>query len=114
MSVLPRTSTTAVVKYRRIASYYDRMVRFRCARFEAVAALAPAQGETVLEVACGTGLNLPELSHRVGAAGRVIGVDVSPAMLAQARTRCWREKLGNVEIIESSAEGLGLGEPADA
>ncbi len=44
-------------------------------------------GATVLDVGCGTGLNLPILADAVGAAGVVVGVDASAQMLAAARRR---------------------------
>ena len=42
-------------------------------------------GESVLNVACGTGVLAREAAARVGPAGEVAGVDVSDAMLAVAR-----------------------------
>ncbi len=42
-------------------------------------------GERVLDVGCGTGVYVPY--YRARGAGRVVGVDLSPEMLAQARAR---------------------------
>jgi len=47
---------------------------------------APAAGETVCDVGCGNGMYLAELARR-GFAGRVLGLDLSPGMLAAARER---------------------------
>jgi SAM-dependent methyltransferase len=47
---------------------------------------APARGETVADVGCGNGAYLAELARR-GFAGRVLGLDLSPGMLAAARDR---------------------------
>src|SRR5262245_55399265 len=51
--------------------------------------------QRVLDVACGTGVLARELVHRMGAYGKVVGVDPSPGMLAVARrlsaTVEWRE-----------------------
>lgn len=41
-------------------------------------------GETVLDHACGAGMDLIIAAHRVGPTGRVIGVDMTPAMRAKA------------------------------
>lgn len=49
----------------------------------ALAALQP--GERVLDVACGTGVAARIAAHKVGKAGRVTGLDVSPGMLEVAR-----------------------------
>jgi len=53
----------------------------------AIARLAPAVGEHVLDVGCGCGQTLLELAELVGPSGRVQGVDVSPPMTARARER---------------------------
>ena len=45
------------------------------------------QGEHVLDVGCGCGHTSRDLAERVGASGRVLGVDVSDVMLADARAR---------------------------
>jgi SAM-dependent methyltransferase len=47
---------------------------------------APAPGEIVADVGCGNGAYLAELARR-GFAGRVLGLDLSPGMLAAARER---------------------------
>jgi len=44
-----------------------------------------ATGDRVLDVACGTGIVARLAKERLGDAGRVVGVDLSPAMLAVAR-----------------------------
>jgi SAM-dependent methyltransferase len=51
----------------------------------AVEAAGLAPGEIALDVGCGTGRALPALSACVGPAGRVIGLDITPDMLAEAR-----------------------------
>ena len=50
-----------------------------------VDAAALATGERVLDVACGTGLVARIAAQRVGPAGRVVGVDLNPGMIAVAR-----------------------------
>jgi SAM-dependent methyltransferase len=55
----------------------------RFARAVAEAGLAP--GGTVLDAGCGTGRALPHLRAAVGERGRVLGADLTPAMLDAAR-----------------------------
>ena len=50
-----------------------------------VAAAAPGPDERVLDVACGTGIVARLAAQRVGGAGQVVGLDISPSMLAMAR-----------------------------
>lgn len=44
-------------------------------------------GERVIDIGCGTGLTTKDLLPRVGIEGRILGIDVSEPMLAQARER---------------------------
>src|ERR1039457_1727835 len=53
----------------------------------ALKAAAPQPGERVIDVGCGCGDTAIELARMVGAAGAVLGVDVSQPMLAVARSR---------------------------
>ncbi|MFG2532155.1 methyltransferase domain-containing protein [Streptomyces sp. NPDC048516] len=61
-------------------------------------------GQTVLDVGCGPGTDLPALAERVGDSGTVIGVDRDPAMLTQARERT--DGLRRVEIREGDVHAL--------
>ena len=45
-----------------------------------------ATSERVLDVACGTGVVARVAAERVGPAGRVVGVDLNPGMIAVARS----------------------------
>jgi SAM-dependent methyltransferase len=51
----------------------------------AVAELGLSAGQTALDAGCGTGRALPHLRAAVGPGGRVLGVDLTPEMLATAR-----------------------------
>ncbi|QIZ50376.1 class I SAM-dependent methyltransferase [Dickeya zeae] len=50
----------------------------------AIEAAAPAKGERVLDVGCGAGASSLALAVRVGAAGQVLGVDISELLIARA------------------------------
>jgi ubiquinone/menaquinone biosynthesis C-methylase UbiE len=47
---------------------------------------APEVGQTVLDIACGTGIVAREVAPLVGKAGQVVALDINPAMLAVAQT----------------------------
>lgn len=109
------SSTEAVGKYRQSAEAYDRRTR-RIARYrqQAVERLLLWSGDTVVDVACGTGVNFPLLEQYVGRRGRVIGIDVSPDMLSRARDRVERHGWSNVVLLEARAEDADIPGPADA
>jgi ubiquinone/menaquinone biosynthesis C-methylase UbiE len=68
---------------------------------------APLPGEYVLDVACGTGVLTRLAAQRVGTAGRVVGVDLSPGMLDVARSIPTTPG-GPIEWREANAEALPL------
>lgn len=63
-------------------------------------------GNRVLDLACGTGANIPHLRKLVGNEGHVIGVDLSPRMLDVARDMVAKHGWKNVEVVESDAAHL--------
>jgi len=105
----------ALAQYRRRAGVYDlELAPFESLRREAVACLGLQPGETVLDMGCGTGLSLPLLCAAVGAAGRVVGIEQSPEMLARARRRVVHHAWRNVELIGAAAEAARWRGRADA
>ena len=65
-----------------------------------------AAGEHVVDVGSGGGIDSLVASKMVGDAGRVIGVDMTPAMLAKARASARAMGATNVEFREGYAESL--------
>ncbi len=53
----------------------------------AMDALDPQAGDAVLDIGCGQGITSIKLAERVGPTGRVLGVDISTAMIAGAMSR---------------------------
>lgn len=105
----------ALASYARLAARYDRSCRWLDAvRFEALELLAAREGETVIDVACGSGAMLPSLGRAVGSKGRAIGIEQCPEMAAIARERVALAGLKNVEIINAPAEDVRLEAKADA
>ena len=106
----------ALENYRLLAAGYDdTCTRILALRQRAVRELNLVRGETVLDIACGTGPILPDLASAVGPTGRVIGVELSPEMAASARRRV--DALGlsdSVQILESAVESMQVSQRADA
>lgn len=67
-------------------------------------------GETVLDLGSGPGLDCLLAAEQVGAKGRVIGVDMTPAMLERARRNAAAGGHANVEFREGRLESLPLGD----
>jgi len=81
-----------------------------CGNPTALASLKP--GETVVDLGSGAGFDVFLAGQRVGPTGRVIGVDMTPAMLHKARKNiaAYRERTGydNVEFRLGEIEHLPL------
>lgn len=104
--------------YGRWARLYDLLARLTPGvgqlRSRAVDALALDGGDTVIDLGCGTGANLPYLRERVGPMGTVLGVDLTPGMLARAHRRVVREGWGNVGLVRGDASRAPTAGPVDA
>lgn len=72
---------------------------------------APQPGERVLDVACGTGVVARHVAPQVGLSGAVVALDISPAMLAVARSIPPTE---GATIVWQEGSALALPFPAGA
>jgi arsenite methyltransferase len=75
-----------------------------CGNPQAVAAMRP--GETVLDLGSGAGFDCFLAAGKVGPTGRVIGVDMTDAMLEKARANGVKTGLSNVEFRKGDIEAL--------
>ncbi len=66
------------------------------------------QGETVLDLGSGAGFDCFLAARKVGPGGRVIGVDMTDAMLEKARTNALKHGFGNVEFRRGYIHELPL------
>lgn len=105
---MPQPSTAQIERvFDRLAGRYDRQMGF----FEQFLfagsrawAVSKARGK-VVEIAVGTGLNLPLYSPAVG---HVIGIDLSEGMLDVARRRVADQHLDGVELHHGDVQALEL------
>lgn len=65
-------------------------------------------GSCILDIATGTGLLALEAAQKVGPAGKVIGIDTSPAMLAEAHRKTAEAGLHNINLVQADAEQLAF------
>ena len=76
---------------------------YRAGRVLGITALAPAPGQQVLDLGCGTGLNFPLLQQRTGPSGTIVGIDRSARMLDLARRRAAKAGWDNTILIQADA-----------
>src|SRR3984885_11423133 len=108
--------------YRKKAKHYDITSRLypapgypqRTQRLRAVQALGLRTGDTVVDMACGTGLNFPLLQQAVGPGGRIVGVDLTDAMLARAQDRIEANGWSNASLVQADAAGFDFPAEVDA
>lgn len=67
-------------------------------------------GDRVIDVGCGTGEDVLSLADHVGADGEVMGIDRSPTLIAEARTRC--AETDRATFLIGDALRLGFGTDA--
>ena len=103
----------ALANYARLAAGYDASCRHIVGlRRDAIDSLALRPGDTVFDVACGTGATLPALGERVIPGGRVVGIEQSPEMASQAIARVHGQP--GIEIVRASVEEFATDARADA
>jgi SAM-dependent methyltransferase len=97
--------------FSRTASSYDTVGPRHFAYFarRLIEFAAVQRGDRVLDVATGTGAVLLLAAEQVGETGRVVGVDIVPAMLGRAEVAVRDRGLGNVELRLGGAEQLDFG-----
>ena len=105
----------ALELYRRHAPAYDsRVAVTQPTRRQAVARLRLEPGDVVLDVGCGTGLSFPLIRARIGSDGQLVGIELSPDMMAKARERVESSGWQNVTLIESPVEEAQIPDQVDA
>jgi demethylmenaquinone methyltransferase/2-methoxy-6-polyprenyl-1,4-benzoquinol methylase len=71
-------------------------------------------GDSVVDIACGTGLNFPLIEEVIGPDGRIVGVDLTDAMLAQAQDRIEANGWSNISLVQADAAGFSFPAEVDA
>jgi demethylmenaquinone methyltransferase/2-methoxy-6-polyprenyl-1,4-benzoquinol methylase len=122
MSQTDPTRERLIETYRKKAKHYDITSRLypapgypqRGQRLRTVRALGLRPGDTVIDMACGTGLNFPLLQDVIGPGGRIVGVDLTDAMLARAQERIEANRWSNVSLVQADAAGFDFPVEVDA
>src|SRR5215467_4066239 len=111
-----------IATYRKNAKHYDITSRLypvpgyphRAQRLRAVRALGLRAGDSVIDIACGTGLNFPLLEEVIGPDGSIVGVDLTDAMLAQAQSRIETNGWSNIRLVQADAADFDFPTELDA
>ncbi len=91
-----------------VAHGYDKLPAHRRCANRLVRFAELRSGMTVLDVATGTGSAALAAVQIVGRTGRVVGVDLAPEMLVQARGKITAAGLSNIELHEGDAAQLNF------
>jgi ubiquinone/menaquinone biosynthesis C-methylase UbiE len=108
--------------YRKKAKHYDITSRLypapgypqRAQRRGAVDALGLHPGDSVVDIACGTGLNFALIEEVIGPAGKIVGVDLTDAMLARAENRIETNGWSNVSLVQADVADFEFPSEVDA
>ena len=122
MTQVDRTREHLIETYRKKAKHYDITSRLypvpgypqRAQRLRAVQALGLRAGDSVIDIACGTGLNFPLIEEVIGPDGRIVGVDLTDAMLARAQERIETNGWSNVSLVQADAVDFDFPAEVDA
>jgi demethylmenaquinone methyltransferase/2-methoxy-6-polyprenyl-1,4-benzoquinol methylase len=105
------TQERLIATYRKKAKHYDTTSRLypvpgypqHSQRVQTVRALRLQPGDSVVDIACGTGLNFPLIEEAIGPEGRILGVDLTDAMLERAQRRIETNGWRNVNLVQADA-----------
>lgn len=104
-----KTLENAINYYDRFARVYDLIsskAYYGKAREYAIEQLNLTEGQTVLNVPCGTGQNLEYFQRTLRNTGKIIGVDLSSGMLAQAKAKSTANQWTNIQFFNADVRTL--------
>jgi ubiquinone/menaquinone biosynthesis C-methylase UbiE len=122
MSQIDSTRERLIETYRKKAKHYEITSQLypvpgyplRAQRLQAVQALGLRPGSSVVDIACGTGQNFSLIEQLIGPGGRIVGVDLTDAMLAQAQRRIETNGWSNISLVQADAAEFDFPPEVDA
>jgi ubiquinone/menaquinone biosynthesis C-methylase UbiE len=122
VSQIDHTREHLIKTYRKKAKHYDITSRLypvpgypqQAQRLRAVQALGLRAGDSVIDMACGTGLNFALIEELIGPEGRIVGVDLTDAMLARAQDRIEKNRWSNISLVQADAADFDFPTEVDA
>lgn len=99
-----KSYTRSARKYDKILNFwFGKVLHIEKYRRDAVDWLELKEGDTVLDVGCGTGINFPLLKEKTGDEGKIIGLDYTKAMLKEAEKKIKKNHWKNITLIQGDA-----------
>lgn len=94
--------------YDKISGFYDFFTEriYRNQRNELIEKLELQNGNSILLVACGTGIGFQPILKKIGKDGRIVGIDNSSKMLEIAKEKAKKNKWTNIKFINANAETI--------
>ncbi|MFA6086240.1 methyltransferase domain-containing protein [Mucilaginibacter sp.] len=77
-------------------------------RKKATGLLMLKPGDRVIDMGCGMGGSFPYLVNAVGPTGEVVGVEISPDVIINAKKRIALNNWTNIIVVEAPAQTVGL------
>jgi demethylmenaquinone methyltransferase/2-methoxy-6-polyprenyl-1,4-benzoquinol methylase len=122
VSQTDRRRDRLIETYRKKAKHYDITSRLypvpgypqQAQRLRTVQALGLRAGDSVIDIACGTGLNFPLIEKVIGPDGQIVGVDLTDAMLARAQDRIETNGWSNISLVQADAAEFDFPAEVDA
>ena len=71
------------------------------------------EGDTVLDICCGTGLSFAPVQQLIGPTGKIIAIDINNKMLDLARKRAKKNSWDNIRFINTGIENTDIAETID-
>ena len=94
--------------FSRVYDIFSPKVYYHKARNHAIEELGLQQGQTILNVPCGTGQNFEYLQQYLQNTGLILGVDLSQGMLEKAKTKIQQHEWINIQLIKRDVRELNL------
>ncbi|MDY0281963.1 MAG: class I SAM-dependent methyltransferase [Salinivirgaceae bacterium] len=95
-------------EFYRVIRWISCLGREKTLQKRTIRALELQEGDTVLDLGCGNGVNLALLHKAVGATGRILALDYSEGMLILAKSIAQKHGWKNIEFIQADAAQIEL------
>ncbi len=97
------SATNYYNKFSKIYDLFSPRFYYHKARSQAIRQLQLQDGQTVLNLPCGTGQNFEYFQKYLNNKGLIIGIDLSDGMLGQAKKKITKNNWANISLLKGNA-----------